>query len=476
MKTAKYKLHLSNYCFTNNYFSLKRFFGYFLLIFANVTWVHASSLDWMALNSGLTNQNVTDIVTDSKGNFFIGTSGGGLFKSSDTNLAWTTANTGLSNLYINTLAISDNDTVFAGTNGGMFSTVDSGATWKIVNSVPSDTAIYAITTDENGSIFTSYYNTDGTSEIVKSDDDGANWTVVYSGLKDGLNALTIDEEGNLYAGGTGIFKGSSDGKAVWGAINNGLVTDPYAYAGTPPSMIVLSIATDSSGNIYAGTEGGLFKSTDKGSNWVNIENTPTGRIHTIIFDSNQNIYIGSGSGSLFGSSDPGTVFRSTDDGANWAQVRGNLPSTVYGLVTDTAGNITVATTGGGVLATNMKAFTISGVTSGSSSTSINLKANISVAFDDLGKSGFLYVHASHPNFGQYLLGPDGWVSLNQSETVLENLVAHSSVTLGTHDIQIMTITPFDLVVLKGAVITVGYGTSSSDVINGQKFKAAYTFE
>jgi len=57
------------------------------------------------------------------------TYGGGVYCSSNDRKSWTAANSGLTNLSVNCLAVMGHD-VFAGTDGGVLLSVDAGAHWK----------------------------------------------------------------------------------------------------------------------------------------------------------------------------------------------------------------------------------------------------------------------------------------------------------------------------------------------------------
>lgn len=442
-----------------------------LLLFGRAFPAHADSLDWVAVNSGLPNLNITAMTTDAQGSLYVATQYDGVYKSSSTSPVWTAMNSGLTNHSMNAILTSGSDTVFAATYGGLFISSNGGTSWAAVSGDLSTAQVMALAMDSSGALYAGTSVNYKNGAIYKSTDGGTTWSSIQSGIGKWISVMTVDNAGNLFVGTeSGIYKIGTDG-SNWAEASNGLVTDPYLYAGTQPTQVILSFNADTKGNVYAGTEGGLFKSSDGGANWSNV-GFGSDRVRTIVFDGNDNIYVGTG----FDGQSPGHIFRGDGSAANWKQVRSTLGWTVMALTTDTRGNLNIGTAGGGVFQTNVEAFTISGTSSGTSSTLINLTADISVAYNDLGKSGYLFVHAKHPTLGEFLLGPNGWVSTNVSATSLENLIAHSTVTLGTHSITVMSITPFDLVVLKGTVISAGYGTSAADVLNQQTYDVIYTIQ
>ena len=66
------------------------------------------------------------------------------------------SNDGLSNLFVNTLAIDPNDAnkIYAGTDGGAYISYDSGATWGQVNDgLLGATVVYSIAVDKDGNVY-----------------------------------------------------------------------------------------------------------------------------------------------------------------------------------------------------------------------------------------------------------------------------------------------------------------------------------
>jgi photosystem II stability/assembly factor-like uncharacterized protein len=152
----------------------------------------------------------------------------------------------------------------------------------------------------------------------------------WAGLGPGgglVRALAPDPQnpGTLYAGKDGgVFK-STDGGAHWSAMMAGL---------TSTNISVLAIDPRDSNTVYAGTEGGgVFKSTNGGAHWSPIN---TGLIirwdaaYVIAFaidPSDPNI--------LFAGTWGVGVFKSTDGGAHWTPMTTGLTTSyVYMLVID----------------------------------------------------------------------------------------------------------------------------------------------
>ena len=83
---------------------------------------------WTAVNSGLTETYVTSLAVSPNGTggtiLFAGTNGGGVFLSTDDGTSWTAVNSGLTRMYVSSLTVSPNGTggtnLFAGTDSGVW--------------------------------------------------------------------------------------------------------------------------------------------------------------------------------------------------------------------------------------------------------------------------------------------------------------------------------------------------------------------
>jgi photosystem II stability/assembly factor-like uncharacterized protein len=84
--------------------------------------------NWTAVNTGLTNIDVSAIAIDpsTPANVYAGTGGAGVFKSTNSGATWTAMNAGLTNLTVNALAIDPSTTarIYAGTGSGVFEYLD----------------------------------------------------------------------------------------------------------------------------------------------------------------------------------------------------------------------------------------------------------------------------------------------------------------------------------------------------------------
>jgi photosystem II stability/assembly factor-like uncharacterized protein len=173
------------------------------------------------------------------------------------------------------------------------------------------------------------------------------WQAANAGLPGTvvLSALAIDPRtpSTLYAGtgsyinriidGYGIFK-SIDGAMSWQAVNTGL---------SNRVVLALAINRTAPGTLYAGTEGGVFKSTDAGATWNTTGLTDTS-VGSLAIDPIR-------PRTLYAATYGEGVFKSTDAGATWGALNAGLTVTeVNALAIDpiTPGILYAGTQGGGV--------------------------------------------------------------------------------------------------------------------------------
>jgi photosystem II stability/assembly factor-like uncharacterized protein len=141
-------------------------------------------------------------------------------------------------------------------------------------------------------------------------------------------SLAMDSSGDMFAGTFyGVFKSTDQGLAF---VKLGL------------QDVIYSLAVSPNGEVYAGTWGaGVYRSRDKGSTWTQVNNGLTsGLIRSLAINP---------SGYIFaGTSDSG-AFISTNAGANWTQVGGGLKQTnVLSLAVSPNGSVFAGTAAAGL--------------------------------------------------------------------------------------------------------------------------------
>jgi choice-of-anchor A domain-containing protein/uncharacterized repeat protein (TIGR01451 family) len=214
-------------------------------------------------------------------------------------------------------------TLIAGTWGGkVYSSVNGGANWTRINEGMNVGYIWGIAID---SLSNDYYI--ATSEGVFVSKDHSTW--ISLNLNDDVRAITFDRNNNLYAGtwGNGIYK-STDFGATWNQINNGLT-----------NLAIHALIVNTANNLFVGTfGGGIYKSIDNGNNWFSL-NGPYNYIWSLGVNSNDMLFAGTYSNGLFTSS---------DNGLTWTYENGVASNYIYGVSVDTSDNVFVSAWEGGV--------------------------------------------------------------------------------------------------------------------------------
>ena len=169
----------------------------------------------------------------------------------------------------------------------------------------------------------------------------AQWQPANNGFSgEDINVITVDTLTNyIYAGtdGGGVYM-STDNGSNWTAVNNGLSGD---------GLDVNSIAISGS-NIFAGTwGGGVFLSTNNGSTWAAVNNgLPSNNLYFRSIAINES--------NIFTGTRIGGVYMSTDNGSNWTAVNNGLSGQGLDVnsITISGSNIFAGTEGGVFLSTN----------------------------------------------------------------------------------------------------------------------------
>lgn len=287
----------------------------FLSIRVNAQWSEVSPVTGVTYND----------VAYSNGNLFTAQSGNGVHHSTDDGATWNPINNGITDLNITSLKIVG-DILFAGSNGGMvFISTDNGANWSQAGLLGSNTSqvksivasgayVFAGTfsngiyrSSDNGTTWdsTSFPATHQVRSIVVSGtnlfaaaydagvyistDDGASWTLVNNGLTNVSMTGLAASENSLYAstnGAPSVFV-TTDNGANWSAVGG------YSqFSGWGP--YAQSVATFGENNVFVGTFlGGVYLSSDRGENWLPINDGFAGNplVGSMITADSKYIYI-----------------------------------------------------------------------------------------------------------------------------------------------------------------------------------------
>jgi photosystem II stability/assembly factor-like uncharacterized protein len=270
-----------------------------------------SSVKWRSIGPfrGGRSNSGTGVVGNSDV-YYMGTTGGGLWKTENSGLSWNNISDGFfktSSVGAVAVAESDANIVYVGMGehavrgvmthhgDGVYKSTDAGKTWKKMGLDATQHIARIVIDPKNPDIVFvaaqgALYSKSTERGIYKSMDGGVTWKkILYIDDKTGCAELSMDmnnpsiiyaamwEHGRLpwqvISGGpgSGLYK-STDGGATWNRLENGL----------PKEMGKMSIAVarSNSEKVYALIEsdfskeaGGLYVSDDAGKSWSQINNS-----------------------------------------------------------------------------------------------------------------------------------------------------------------------------------------------------------
>ena len=298
----------------------------------------SNTMNWITEKEGLSNNHIRSIIQDKSGNYWLGTSGGGVCNYFGKQFVHFDTHSGLGGNFIYSIFKDSRNRLWIGTSGNGLTILDSSV-FRIYNAGNgfSNVKVKAIIEDNLGNL---YFGTDGNGvflfydtlfvpleqfagmyirgfakdkaghiwmatagkglyEITPSGEDGQNhviqhYTTAQGLLHDRLTCLYIDHDDRLWYGtesnGVGIF---DPGKNTHQSLNmsTGL-----------PSNAIRSICGDRSGHVWIGTAGDGIASYDvMGTSFIkkNIDYNKALRsnnIYLLCMDASDNLFAGSETG------------------------------------------------------------------------------------------------------------------------------------------------------------------------------------
>lgn len=293
--------------------TIQSLFAFTILLFTTVY-----TQTWQQTN-GPYGGHITSVV--SKGNdLYTGTASGGLYKSTDNGSTW---------IYVSSLpctqvlSIGTNSvSIYASKspNGGeLYRSTNNGISWSGINTGISGLGIPTSIATNNDTVLVGCYQ----SGIIISKNDGNSWNKP-SGLiaTSTVSALTMYDS-YYFAGtsnGSGIFR-STDKGSNWTLVNNGL-----------SNKTIQALAVETNGHIYAGTSSGIFKSTTFGDSWSLVSGISSS-VNALKVSNSGEIYAGSSTG----------IYYSNNGGLSWS-VFGLAEFNIQALEFSSSGEIFAGTT------------------------------------------------------------------------------------------------------------------------------------
>ncbi len=182
------------------------------------------------------------------------------------------------------------DIMYASTRqGDIFRSTDAGFTWTQVLSTPQERTEIAVSEDDLSVVYAIVSNTnDGLHAIYKSTDSGATFSVVYSPSANLLGrhcdgsdlggqapydlsiAVDPNDVNTIYIGGINTWK-SIDGGLSWTLNNRWTSSCGSSEEVVHADKHCLAFQNGSS-TLFECNDGGLYKTSDGGTNWTHLSN------------------------------------------------------------------------------------------------------------------------------------------------------------------------------------------------------------
>ena len=287
----------------------------------------------------------------------------GVYKSVDSGNTWTFANLGG---FIGSVAtVAGTSTVWATTNGqGLWRSTDSGGTWQQMNNgLPSDPASGIAIINLLPFTPNVYLTTIKGAGVYRSYDQGATWQAENSGLPAGPYQFMS----GIGGAGDGYLYVLLDGAGIWRGTAGPSGASPLSWSqwGTSATQLPKRANTPTlvNGVYYVPTGEGVFRSSDGGATWTQINGgLGGGFVNNTATDSANPGIAYAAAGTIYKTGDGGTTWSKADSGITGAVngIRGGLGTVLRQL----DGTLYAATGNAGIFKSTNGALTWTAVNSG----------------------------------------------------------------------------------------------------------------
>jgi len=312
---------------------------------------------------------------------FLSTLGDGIYKSQDAGESWFKVNQGLENFKIELLAISDvspdlilaaakETEIYKSNNGGknwhpvfetkapittlafaadqayiaagdqqgnIYLSQDEGEIWQLVSKLKNSGEITVITLSPQFSSDSTFWVGTDKGGLFKTVDKGLNFIASNQGIsekniRDIIVSPNYDQDGSLFASTwhNGAFKSSDQGK-TWTQSSQGLTkhsqADETQFHSPHFSELAISPAFNQDKTLFLAGFNGLFKSTDGGNIWHELETLSPQLITSLAISPNYQNYstlaLGTYDEGIYISSNQGKAWKPSNTGLFVPKIRQN---------------------------------------------------------------------------------------------------------------------------------------------------------
>lgn len=251
-------------------------------------------------------------ITAMDNELFAATSYDGVYKSTDMGFNWAPVKEGMGPKDVRALTVTGSSSLIAGTHyAGVYRSANSGLNWsRSMTGFPAGSTVSGLFASGSTILAGTY---DG---VYRSTDNGLNWNKLY-GNNDTINYSLVR---GIYQNGDTIFAGCElqFHAAVYRSTDNGL-SWVRSSNGLSPTLTFLNDVTKSGNNVLAGTDSGVYYSTNNGNDWIH----GNGLTYYVT-------NLAKGGGYVYAACDYLGIYRSADNGVNWTRTVYSLDFTSVG--------------------------------------------------------------------------------------------------------------------------------------------------
>jgi photosystem II stability/assembly factor-like uncharacterized protein len=211
---------------------------------------------WQKIELRFTETTVNALMSDGD-NFYAGTYHG-IFKSPDKGATWTEINNGLNNFNIHAL-LKNGPSLYAATEAGLYYSRDDGLLWQYADL--NSTELYISSLAKNDS---TVFAANSANVVFASSDDGLSWKPITLSSQPPIRGRGIR---SLAADNANLFIGTTS----FGAYHLDLEKNELTNIDPLREMPIQALYIDDR-YLYAGTDEGVFLSTDNGESWTEMNN------------------------------------------------------------------------------------------------------------------------------------------------------------------------------------------------------------
>ena len=294
---------------------------------------------WESVNQGISNFQVSGLALSGDGTILASTYSnpgiyiGGLYRSTDDGASWSSSDTGMGRYNYYDFAVGKKGELYAATDRGMAMSADNGVSWLPLSS-PGPIQEHP-KVNSKGHIFITTGGFEIAGGTFRSDDFGVTWKKIDYFVS---SNLAENSKGELFSGSFGIFRSTDEGESCINVFEKKIRGGGERW--------VSAIAVNKHDQIIAATgvyddSCVVYRSSDNGDHWDAMS---TGLPNDIVVS----MFTALESGDIYAGTNNG-VYRFDSQDSTWHDVNSGLRSTnVSAMIITKKGFLLVGTQGGGI--------------------------------------------------------------------------------------------------------------------------------